>query len=139
MLVTAMSLDELLGRSATLRIRRFGPPGAFLARDERDDGNDGDVILLIGSDIPEDAKEGDAIEVFVYRDSEARLIATPRKPKVELGQVAFLEVTATTDFGAFVAWGPAKDLLVPFAQQTVDLVVGARHPIGLYIDDTGRL
>jgi uncharacterized protein len=137
-MLTSMPLDELLGRSATLRIRRFGSPGAFLGRDDSKDGDD-DVILLIGSDIPQDAKEGDAIEVFVYRDSEARLIATPIKPKVELGQVAFLEVTATTDFGAFVAWGPAKDLLVPFAQQTVDLVVGARHPIGLYVDDTGRL
>jgi uncharacterized protein len=137
-MLTGMSLDELLGRSATLRIRRFGSPGAFLGLDERASG-DGEVVLLVGSDIPEGAKEGDAIAVFVYRDSEARLIATPRMPKVELGQVAFLEVTSTTDFGAFVAWGPAKDLLVPFAQQTADLVVGARHPIGLYIDDTGRL
>lgn len=131
-----MSLDDLLGRTATLRIRRFGSPGAFLGVDERDSG---DVVLLLGSEIPEGAKEGDEVEVFVYRDSEGRPIATPRKPKVELGQVAFLEVTQTTEFGAFADWGLAKDLLVPFAQQTTELFVGARHPIGLYIDDTGRL
>jgi predicted RNA-binding protein (virulence factor B family) len=131
-----MSLDDLLGRSATLRIRRFGSPGAFLAVDDRADS---EVVLLIGSEIPEGAKEGDEVAVFVYRDSEGRPIATPRMPKVELGQVAFLEVTSCTDFGAFVDWGLARDLLVPFAQQTNDLTVGARHPIGLYVDDTGRL
>lgn len=135
-MVRAMSFDDLLGRSATLRIRRFGSPGAFLGLD---DNENGEVVLLIGSEIPEGAKEGDEIVVFVHRDSEGRPIATPRIPKVELGQVAFLEVTSTTDFGAFVDWGLAKELLVPFAQQTVDLTVGARHPIGLYIDDTGRL
>jgi predicted RNA-binding protein (virulence factor B family) len=135
-MLRAMSLDDLLGRSATLKIRRFGSPGAFLGVDERVDG---DVVLLIGSEIPEGAKEGDELQVFVYRDSEGRPIATVRMPKVELGQVAFLEVTATTEFGAFVDWGLAKDLLVPFAQQTTELVVGGRHPIGLYIDDTGRL
>jgi uncharacterized protein len=96
-------------------------------------------VLLIGSEIPEGAKESDELDVFVYRDSEGRLLATTRKPKVELGQVAFLEVTSTTDFGAFVDWGLPRDLLVPFAQQTTELTVGARHPVGLYIDDTGRL
>lgn len=131
-----MSLEELLGRSATLRIRRFGSPGAFLGLDENPNG---EVVLLLGSEIPEGAKEGDEVSVFVYRDSEGRPLATPRIPKVELGEVAFLEVTSTTDFGAFVDWGLAKDLLVPFAQQTTELYVGARQPIGLYIDDTGRL
>lgn len=131
-----MSLDALLGRSATLPIRRFGSPGAFLGIDEHENG---EVVLLIGSEIPEGAKEGDLLEVFVYRDSEGRPLATPRMPLVELAQVAFLEVTSTTDFGAFVDWGLPRDLLVPFAQQTSDLEVGQRHPIGLYIDDTGRL
>src|SRR5438128_213733 len=65
--------------------------------------------------------------------------ATPRVAKLELGQVAFLEVTALTAFGAFVDWGLAKELLVPFAEQTADMRVGSRYPIGLYVDDTGRL
>lgn len=131
-----MSLADLLGRSVTLSIRRFGSPGAFLGVD---DNPKGEVVLLLGSEIPEGSSEGDELEVFVYRDSEGRPLATPRMPNVELGQVAFLEVTSTTSFGAFVDWGLARDLLVPFAQQTTDLAVGDRHPIGLYIDDTGRL
>ena len=128
-----MSFDDLLGRSAKLTIRRFGPPGAYLGVDERDD------ILLIGSETPAGAKVGDELDVFVHRDSEGRPIATTRSPKLELGQVAFLEVMASTEIGGFVDWGLAKELLVPFAQQTVPLVVGARHPIGLYVDATGRL
>ena len=56
-----------------------------------------------------------------------------------LGEVAFLRVTDVTRFGAFVNWGLAKDLLVPFAEQTRDVRVGDRHPVGLYVDDTGRL
>lgn len=128
-----MPYDDLLGRSVTLRIRRIGPPGAFLEVGEREE------ILLLGPEIPEGAKEGDDVAVFVYLDSEGRPLATPRVPKVELGQVAFLEVTQCTEFGGFVDWGLQKELLVPFAQQTVDLVPGARHPIGLYIDASGRL
>jgi predicted RNA-binding protein (virulence factor B family) len=128
-----MSLDDLLGRRATLSIRRFASPGAILALDEDHD------ILLIGSEIPEGAKEGDEIDVFVHLDSEGRPIATTRRSKLELGEVAFLRVTSVTDFGAFVDWGLAKELLVPFKEQTADMNVGARYPIGLYIDDTGRL
>lgn len=130
-----MPLEDLLGRSATLAIRRFGSPGAYLDGG----GQSKDDILLIGSEIPEGAKEGDLVDVFVHRDSEGRPIATTRKPKLELGEVAFLEVTATTPIGAFVDWGLAKELLVPFAQQTTELAVHPRHPIGLYLDDTGRL
>lgn len=135
-MLAAMSLDDLLGRSASLPIRRFGSPGAFLGVDDR---TNGEVVLLIGSEIPEGAKEGDEVLVFVHRDSEGRPIATTRLPKLELGEVAFLEVTSTTEFGAFVDWGLAKELLVPFAQQTTELAAGDRHLIGLYVDDTGRL
>ena len=130
-----MAFDDLLGKTAKLRIVRFGSPGAYLGL-----GGEGrDDLLLIGSEIPEGATEGDELTVFVHRDSEGRPIATTRIPKLELGEVAFLEVMQLTDFGAFVDWGLAKELLVPFAQQTVELKVGARHPIGLYVDDTGRL
>ena len=146
-------LEDLLGRSATLVIRRFGSPGAYLAQPAPAPAaaseaaavapppktDDRDVVLLLGSEIPEGAKEGDVIDVFLYRDSEGRLLATTRVPKLELGDVAFLEVTECTEFGAFVNWGLAKDLLVPFKEQTVELHAGTRHPIGLYIDQTGRL
>jgi predicted RNA-binding protein (virulence factor B family) len=58
--------------------------------------------------------------------------------KLEVGEVAFLTVTALVPFGAFVDWGLPKELLVPLAEQTRDVTVGERHPIGLYVDDTGR-
>ncbi len=131
-----VDFDDLLGRFAALVIRRFGPPGAFLgSRDEADTSS----LLLLGSEIPKGAKEGDELRVFVYLDSEARPIATMRVPKLERGQVAFLQVTACTEFGAFVDWGLGKELLVPFAEQTAEMHVGGRYAIGLYIDKSGRL
>lgn len=132
-----MSLQDLLGRSATLPIVRFGPPGAFLALEP--DAPDGDVVLLLGSEIPDGAREGDAVRVFIHRDSEGRPLATRRMPKLELGEVAFLRVTARTPIGAFVDWGLDKELLVPFAEETNELRPGDRQPIGLYVDNSGRL
>lgn len=60
------------------------------------------------------------------------------EPLLDVGEVAFLEVVDVTEVGAFVHWGPPKDLLVPFAEQTCELAVGDRHPIGLYVDSSGR-
>jgi hypothetical protein len=88
---------------------------------------------------PAGAKEGDALQVFVYLDSEDQPVATLREPKVTLGEVAFLTVTDVTAFGAFVDWGLPKELLVPHAESTCDLRVGDRHAVGLFLDDTGRL
>jgi hypothetical protein len=120
-------------------VRRFGPPGAFLALDPDDLGPNAPTLLLPGSEIPEGTQEGDELDVFVHLDSEDRPIATLRAPKITLGRVAFLEVTDLARFGAFVDWGLPKELLVPFAEQTRELRVGDRHPIGLFVDDTGRL
>ncbi len=125
---------DLLGRSAVLHLKRFGSPGAFLAQ-PGDDADDAPVLLLLGKEIPEGAKLGDPIEVFIALDSEGRPIATTRTPLLERGDVGFLSVTATTSFGAFVDWGLAKDLLVPFAEQTRDLAVGDRQAFGVYLDD----
>jgi hypothetical protein len=82
---------------------------------------------------------GDEVEVFVYLDSEDRPVATTREPRLTLGEVAFLEVTAITRVGAFVDWGLPKELLVPFSEQITELQQGNRYPIGLYLDKTGRL
>ena len=128
-------IEPLLGRVVALRIRRLGPPGAFFEVHP-------DLpltILLPGAEVPEGAQPGDELGVFVYLDSEDRPIATLRAPKIALGEVAFLEITDVTRIGAFASWGLAKDLLVPFAEQTRDVKLGERHPIGLYLDDTGRL
>lgn len=134
-----MSLDELLGRVVALPVRRFATPGAFLALDAEDLRPDADVVLLPGSEIPEGAAEGDVLDVFIHLDSSDRPLATLRRPKVCLGEVAFLRVTQATRFGVFVDWGLPKELLVPIAEQTTEMRVGERYAIGLYIDDTGRL
>jgi uncharacterized protein len=82
---------------------------------------------------------GTAVTVFVYRDGSGALAITTHMPKLYLGEVTFLTVTAVTDIGGFVDWGLGKELLVPFAEQTTDLAVGDRHAFGLYLDKTGRL
>lgn len=134
-----MSPDELLGCKVSLTIRRLTTPGAFLALDATDDDPDAPVILLPAREVPQGARVGDAISVFVHLDSEERPIATTSEPRLVLGEVTFLEVTSITPIGAFVDWGLGKELLVPFAQQSKELFVGERQPIGLYLDKTGRL
>ncbi len=131
-----MPITALLGRSASLPIARFGPQGAFLNVTGEDD--DERELLLLGPEIPEGAHVGQALDVFVYLDSEGRPLATTTEPKLKLHDVAFLEVTAINAVGAFVDWGLPKELLVPFAEQTRDLQVGDRHPFGLYLDNSGR-
>jgi predicted RNA-binding protein (virulence factor B family) len=134
-----MTAAHLLGRRVALPIRRFGAPGAFLAIAAGDVTADAPTILLPAQEVPEGAKLGDEVPVFVHLDSEERPIATTRPVKLSLGEVCFLTVTATTDIGAFVDWGLGKELLVPFAQQAKQLSVGERQPIGLYLDKSGRL
>jgi predicted RNA-binding protein (virulence factor B family) len=123
---------ELLGKMVRLRVARFGAPGALLA------APDGD-ILLPNAEVPKELREGDELHVFVHLDSDDRPIATLRTPAVKLGEVAFLEVMDLAPFGAFVDWGLVKQLLVPLAEQTRDVHVGERHPVGLVVDRTGRL
>lgn len=134
-----MTPDDLVGRVVALPIRRFGPPGAFLAVDPDHDGEDAPVVLLVGAEIPLDAAVGDVLEVFVYNDSQGRPIATSRMPLVELGQVSHLRATDNNRFGAFFDWGLAKELLVPFAEQTTNVRVGDRYAVGLVRDRDGRL
>lgn len=128
-----MSFEELLGRTISLRIKRLAGPGAFL-----DAGPDCE-LLLPGAQLPANANVGDLIEAFVYLDSEDRPIATTARPALELDEVTFLTVSDLSRFGAFFDWGLPKELLVPFAEQTCELARGDLHPIGLVLDDTGRL
>ncbi len=136
---------------ATLRVARVEPIGAFLAPVGEGafvDPAAGDVdaatdaappILLPKREVPPTAAVGDEIAVFVTLDSEDRPIATTERPALVRGEVAFLRVTAITPIGVFVDWGMPKELLVPFREQTRDLKVGDRHPVGLRLDKTGRL
>ena len=100
-----------LGIKNTLRILRGTTVGFFLGDDEEND------VLLPKKYIPEGAVVGDDIEVFIYRDSEDRVIATTLEPKIQLNEFACLQVRSVTGIGAFLDWGLEKDLFVPFREQ----------------------
>ena len=98
-----------------------------------------DRVLLPIKQAPADAKVGDELEVFVYKDSKDRLIATTNPPKLVMGEVAELTVSQVSKFGAFLEWGLEKDLLIPFKQQLVRLQPGDNVLVSLYIDKSERL
>lgn len=118
-----------VGKYNTLQILRGTSVGMYLGDEE---GND---VLLPHKYIPENAQIGENIEVFIYRDSEDRLIATTLKPSILLNQFAILEVVAATQFGAFLDWGLEKDLFVPFKEQNHKLQKGQYVPVYLYLDE----
>jgi predicted RNA-binding protein (virulence factor B family) len=131
---TPRTIADVLGRTSELRLERVEGASAVLSL-----GAGRESVLLPANEVPRRAGPGQMLSVFVYLDSDERPVATTREPKLELDEVAFLEATALTEFGAFVDWGLPKDLLVPFAKQTKELTVGSREPIGLYLDSSGRL
>ena len=96
-------------------------------------------VLLPIKQVPEHAKTGDELEVFVYRDSKDRMIATTASPKLEMGGVAELTVVQTGKIGAFLDWGLEKDLLLPFKQQKKRVKPGDKVLVALYIDKSDRL
>lgn len=123
-----------LGIKNTLRILRGTGVGMFLGDDE---GND---VLLPKKYVPENAIVGDDIEVFIYRDSEDRIIATNLEPKIQLNQFACLQVKSVTAIGAFLDWGLEKDLFVPFREQNKKMEEGRWYAVYLYLDEeTDRL
>ncbi|MEO6775067.1 MAG: S1-like domain-containing RNA-binding protein, partial [Kofleriaceae bacterium] len=125
-----MPIEDALGRRMDLAILRIAEPGAFL----------GDLeVLLPTRELPAGARAGDVVPVFIYLDSDDRPIATTHPPLLARDEVAFLAITAVTPIGAFADWGLGKELLIPFAEQARELSVGERHPIGLYLDKSGRL
>lgn len=126
-----------LGMMQELEVKRFTSVGAFL-NVEGDTYSDEDVLLPT-KEIPEGVNEGDKLEVFIYRDSKERLIATTTTPKVTLGEVGLLKVIDTTKIGAFLDWGLEKDLFLPFKEQTMKLEEGMEYLVGLYIDKSDRL
>jgi len=116
----------VLGSTNTLRIDRITDPGLFLmAADEKD-------VLLPNQYVTKEMKPGDEIEVFVYTDSEDRIVATTEQPLAMLNEYGFFKVVDLTHFGAFVDWGLQKDLFVPKTHQKSNFKVG-EHRI-LYVD-----
>jgi hypothetical protein len=109
----------IIGKRNTLSIVRASQPGLYL------DGGELGEILLPGRYIPEDLAPKQKLDVFVYRDSEDRLVATTETPKAEVGEFAYLRVLSVhPQAGAFLDWGLAKDLLVPFREQEFPLQPG---------------
>ncbi|MGN0466350.1 MAG: S1 RNA-binding domain-containing protein [Lachnospiraceae bacterium] len=96
-------------------------------------------ILLPKKQVPKNSKVGDEIEVFVYRDSSDRLIATTNIPYLSVGEKAMLRVVQITKIGAFLDWGLEKDLLLPFKEQTTEVKEGKEYLVSLYIDKSERL
>lgn len=103
-----------------------------------DDTEDGE-ILLPNRYVPEDATVGDELEVFIYSDSEDRLIATTEGPIATVGQFALLKVKSVERVGAFLDWGLLKDLLLPYREQSRELHVGDSVLVYIYLDNTERI
>ena len=104
------------------------------------DGGDDGEILIPTRYVPQDVEVDDDLNVFIYLDSEDRLIATTEQPKAKVGDFALLEVTAVNQVGAFLDWGLAKDLMVPFREQKVKMEPGQKHVVYIYVDeDTDRI
>ena len=125
-------LEEKLGRNVTLEIVKTTDFGVYLGTKE-------DKVLLPARQVPEGAGIGDAVDVFLYRDSQDRIIATTHEPKIRMGEVKALKVKDTGAIGAFLDWGLEKDLFLPFRQQTAKVKPGDECLVGLYKDKSGRL
>ena len=125
-----------IGKFQTLKISNFTSFGAYL---DAGTGVRHDNILLPVKQLPEGAKEGDELEVFIYRDSEERLIATTRKPLAQLGDLAYLKVNAKTKIGAFLDLGLERGLFLPFKEQKYPIQVGKNYLVKVYLDKSQRL
>lgn len=125
-----------IGEIQTLNLLRKTTVGAFLNNEDNKANED---ILLPKKQVPEDLEVGDMIEVFIYRDSEDRIIATTRTPKLVIGQVALLKAIDVTSIGAFMDWGLEKDLFLPHKEQTTKIIKGKDYLVSLYLDKSQRL
>lgn len=103
------------------------------------DGAELGEILLPNREAPEDLESGDSVNVFVYHDGEGRLVATATKPRAQLGEVAFLNVVSVSRVGAFLDWGLAKDLLLPFGEQRGQPEEGRSQLVKIIQNHDGRL
>ena len=127
-----MGLTDYLGKKRRLMIVKEVEFGVYL-------GNKDDKVLLPKKQVPKDVEVGDPVEVFLYKDSSDRLIATTQEPKITLDELAVLKVADTGRIGAFLDWGLEKDLLLPFKEQTAKVKKGDEVLVALYVDKSGRL
>ena len=120
-----------IGKTQCLNIVKVTDFGVYLVIED-------DKVLLPKKQVPSDVEVGDALTVFVYRDSSDRLIATSNKPKIQLGELKRLKVSQVTGIGAFLDWGLEKDLLMPYKEQTTHVAEGDECLVALYVDKSKR-
>ncbi len=118
-----------LGKYNKLPIAREVDFGVYL------DAGEEIEILMPTRYLPSEYIIGDVVTVFVYRDSEDRLIATTETPLAQVGDFAFLDVIGVSPFGAFLDWGLLKDLFVPFKEQKAKMQLGGKYLVYIYIDE----
>lgn len=123
-----------LGEYQSLKVVKKVDFGVYLSDEEKS----GEVLLPI-KQVPKEIEIGDDLPIFLYKDSEDRLISTVRHPKLTLGEVARLKVVGTSRIGAFLDWGLEKDLLLPFREMTYKVKADEEIIVALYIDKSQRL
>lgn len=125
-----------LGETQRLVAVKIADHGAYLAEDRNADK---ERVLLPIKQVPEGTRVGSEIDVFIYKDSKDRPIATVNRPLIMLGETAVLKVNEVTKIGAFLDWGLEKDLLLPYKEQTKKLHAGEECLVAMYIDKSSRL
>lgn len=125
-----------LGKYQTLEVVKKTDFGIYLSEPGTDHKH---TVLLPAREVPEGTLSGDKLEVFLYKDSEDREIATTAKVPVTIGGLAVLKVKEISKVGAFLDWGLMKDLLLPYKEQTTKIEAGDPVLITLYLDKSSRL
>lgn len=127
----------LLGKKQILTVVKTVDFGVYLAEDAK--AEQADRVLLPKKQVPEGTREGDKIEIFLYKDSKDRLIATTNEPALQVGETAVLKAKQVTKIGAFLDWGLEKDLLLPYHEQTTRIQEDKEYLVALYVDKSSRL
>lgn len=124
-----------LGEKQKLVVVKKVEFGIYLAESAESENR----VLLPGKEAPKEIRVGDALEVFVYKDSKDRIISTTETPKLMMGQFAVLKVASVQKIGAFLDWGLPKDLFLPYKEQLTKLYEDDEVLVRLYIDKSSRL
>lgn len=127
-----------LGKKQNLTVVKKVDFGVYLAESEQASAA-GERVLLPNKQVPEGTGLYDTVNVFIYKDSQDRRIATCQKSLLEMGQIALLRVVSVSKIGAFLDWGLEKDLFLPFKEQTVRVREGDECLVTLYVDKSERL
>lgn len=126
-----------LGEIQELEVFKKMDFGVYLKSSEDEKGEN--RILLPKKQVPENTEIGDKISVFVYRDSNDRIISTVNRPKIVIGEIGFLKVVEISKIGAFLNWGLEKDLFLPYKEQIGEIRNNGEYMVGLYVDKSDRL